>query len=67
MVLFDKHDAKAFAIGFVLCYIISIGGYIYIHQFSQIGIWAFGSIIPSMFAGGMAMIARLVYAYGKWS
>ena len=66
MVLFDNKDAKAFAIGFSLCYIISIGGYIYIHQFAQIGIWALGSVIPSMFVGGMAMIARLVYVFVKW-
>lgn len=65
MTLIDKHDAKAFAIGFVLCYIMSIGGYLYLHSFDQIGVVLTFSIIPSMFVGVMMMILRLMNEHRK--
>lgn len=65
MTLIDKHDAKAFALGFVLCYIMSIGGYIYLHSFDKIGVVLAFTILPSMFVGVLIMILRLMNEHGK--
>lgn len=65
MNLIDKNDAKAFALGFVLCYIANMIGYIWFHQFEQIGMWAFVMIIPSLIVGEIVMILRLMNEHGK--
>lgn len=61
MTVIDSNDMKAFAIGFVLCYIISVLGYIHIHQYAQLDVWLIASIIPSMFVGVMVMICGVCY------
>lgn len=65
MTLIDKDDAKAFVFGFVMCYIMSIGGYIYLHGFDKIMVVVFFTILPSVGAGLMVMILRLMNEHGK--